>query len=294
MGKIKYYLRLLRPANILTAISDVLAGVALSTASSDAVGIGETDILWLCMATIGLYGGGIVFNDVFDAAIDRFERSERPIPSGKVSVRQAALFGSLFFVFGLLAACTVNVTAGMIAGFIVCAALLYNKWAKHHRLFGPLVMGLCRGANLLLGIAIVSHNLLVMGYIALVPIVYIAAITLISSGEVHGSRKSNTMIATGAYTLVIAAIGLFAYIHHSFAYTLSCLVVLVIVIYPPLFRAMLDTDAGNVGKAVKAGIIGLIVVNAAWAMASSAFVLTGIILLLLPLSICIARFFAVT
>ena len=28
----------------------------------------------LCLATIGLYGGGVVFNDVFDAGLDAVER----------------------------------------------------------------------------------------------------------------------------------------------------------------------------------------------------------------------------
>lgn len=294
MENVKPYLQLLRPANILTAISDVLAGLALSSTLNEAGVHYETNLLLLCMATIGLYGGGIVFNDVFDAMIDREERPERPIPSGKVSVRQATLFGSFFFTLGLLAAFMVNVSAGSIALFIVIAALFYNKWAKHQLLIGPLIMGLCRGANLLLGIAIIPPNLLAIGYIAVVPTLYIASITMISRGEVHGGKKSMAIIAAGIYAFVLAAIALFAYHHHFLVYTLFCLILLMALIYPPLLQVVRNSNAKNSGKAVKAGIIGLILLNAAWAMASGSFMLTGIIFLLLPLSFCTARFFAVT
>ena len=72
-------LRLTRPANIVTAIADILAGVAISGFLRD--GHDYTPVLWLVLSTVGLYGGGVVFNDVFDAKLDAVERPERPIPS---------------------------------------------------------------------------------------------------------------------------------------------------------------------------------------------------------------------
>jgi 4-hydroxybenzoate polyprenyltransferase len=72
--------RLMRPANIVTAYADILAGYA-------AVGATDHRALGLLMiATTGLYGGVVVFNDVFDAKLDAVERPERPIPSGGVSL----------------------------------------------------------------------------------------------------------------------------------------------------------------------------------------------------------------
>src|SRR5690606_42047548 len=76
------YLRLTRPANIVTAIADILAGIAVAGAAAYLTftevhadkGPGISSWLWLCLSTIGLYGGGVAFNDVFDAELDRIER----------------------------------------------------------------------------------------------------------------------------------------------------------------------------------------------------------------------------
>jgi 4-hydroxybenzoate polyprenyltransferase len=75
-------LQLLRPANVTTALADVLAGFAIA-------GLGNRAALpWLLLATAALYAGGIVLNDVFDREIDKLERPDRPIPSaGSASSR---------------------------------------------------------------------------------------------------------------------------------------------------------------------------------------------------------------
>ncbi|OYZ46911.1 MAG: polyprenyltransferase, partial [Sphingobacteriales bacterium 24-40-4] len=75
----------MRPANIATSVADVLAGIAIS---GYFLGAGQEflPVILLCLSTIGLYGGGIVFNDVFDAELDKIERPERAIPSGAVSI----------------------------------------------------------------------------------------------------------------------------------------------------------------------------------------------------------------
>ena len=49
--------------------------------------------------------------------------------------------------------------------------------------------GVCRGLNLLLGISIIPAALTQFWYLGLVPVVYIAAITMISRDEVHGGKK---------------------------------------------------------------------------------------------------------
>ena len=141
------FFRLMRPANIVTSVADVLAGIAISGYFLTF----ETDyfpVLMLCIATIGLYGGGIVFNDVFDADLDKIERPERAIPSGAVKLKEAIFLGAFLLLSGILAAFTIAALSGIIAILIAFFALLYNKYAKHHSFLGPLNMGLCRGLNL--------------------------------------------------------------------------------------------------------------------------------------------------
>ena len=67
----------MRPANIVTAHADILAGYAAAGATNG------VHLVLLLAATTGLYGGGVVFNDVFDAKLDAMERPERPFQAGQ-------------------------------------------------------------------------------------------------------------------------------------------------------------------------------------------------------------------
>lgn len=292
---LKDYMRLLRPANIITAITDVLAGISLSGIFFlDQSQLPLDIIAFLCLSTIGLYGGGIVFNDIFDAPLDRIERPERPIPRGTISIQAALLVGIVFFLIGLTAAFVANPVAGYLAVFIVLAALLYNKWGKHHAILGPPNMGLCRGLNLLLGLSIIPDQVFSMWYIAFVPILYIGAITLISRGEVHGSSKRPLFIAAILYAVVVSVIGLLANYNQYFLLTATVLLAFSWMVYRPLWKAIKDSSGKNIRKAVKAGILGLIIMNAGWALASGAFAVALVMLLMLPLTVWLGRFFAVT
>lgn len=295
MATVKSYLQLMRPANIVTAISDVLAGIAIAL-----LFVPEGSILtWpvlvaLMIATIGLYGGGVVFNDVFDADLDARERPERPIPSGKVPVGAAAWLGAVLFVVGWVAAGTVGILPAGIALAIVVMCLLYDKWAKHHPVAGPLAMGLCRGLNLALGI---SYSLIALGqvwFLAFIPVVYIAAVTTISRGEVHGGQRLPLYLSVVLYSIVAACIVAFGLHYQSGILAVGMVLPFVAFVFPPLIKAIRTLQAGDVGKSVKHGVIGLIFMNAAWTAAAGMWGLTLATLLLFPLSIWLAKRFAVT
>jgi 4-hydroxybenzoate polyprenyltransferase len=289
-------LRLMRPANVVTSVADILAGIAVSGVlinvdlSSGAV----YPIMLLCISTIGLYGGGVVFNDVFDAALDKIERPERPIPTGIISVKEATAFGVILLLTGTICAALVSITSGLLALFITAAALIYNRWSKHHALAGPLNMGLCRGLNLLLGISIANSALQQWWFIAFVPIIYIAAITMISRGEVHGGRKRTLYFAALLYSVVIVAILCFSFTNGMTAWTIVFLLLFAWMIFSKLIKAIQNPLPQNLGKAVKAGVIALILMNAAWAAAFNAVWIALVIILLLPLSLWLAKLFAVT
>src|SRR5688572_25973325 len=147
----------MRLANIVTAVSDILAGVAIAAYASNLAWnqLNSNAVFLLVISTIGLYGGGVVFNDVFDAELDKVERPERPIPSGLISKSFAAFLGASLLLLGIVAAAFVHEEqlslSFLLAVATAIAALVYDKWSKHHPVFGPLNMGICRGLNLALG-----------------------------------------------------------------------------------------------------------------------------------------------
>jgi 4-hydroxybenzoate polyprenyltransferase len=282
----------MRLANVVTAVADVLAGIAISgyfLLHSDFL-----PVLLLCISTIGLYSGGIIFNDVFDAELDAIERPERPIPSGLISKTEATIFGIFFFCIGIVAAAMYQPTSLLLAILIVVACLTYNRWAKHYTMLGPVNMGLCRGLNLLLGISIVAPQLHHWWFLAVIPIIYIASITMISRGEVHGGDKKMLVFGSILYLVVVFSIVGVSISMQNIWLTLAFLVPFAYMIFSPLLRAIKSPTAPNIGKAVKAGVIALILLNAAWASAFGIWQLALLIVLLLPISMWLSKSFAVT
>jgi 4-hydroxybenzoate polyprenyltransferase len=298
--KVTGFLRLMRPANIITAIADILAGISIAghfIGDINAIDVGQ--VLLLVTATIGLYGGGVVFNDVFDAELDKIERPERPIPSGLINVTSATFFALLLLVAGILAASLVHSNgifslSGILAVVTALFAVIYDKWGKHHLLLGPLNMGLCRGLNLLLGMSIIPASLTKYWFLGFVPVIYIGAITMVSRGEVHGGKKNTLYGAMILYLLVIISISLIALSNQSILYAGAFILLLALMIFPPLLRAISNPVGPLIGKAVKAGVIALIIMNAAWSAAFGFTWFALLILSLLPVSLLLAKLFAVT
>ena len=92
----------------------------------------------------------------------------------------------------------------------------------------------------------------------------------------------------------IAAILTVAYYSETFLQTLPFIGFFAFMIFVPLSKAIEKPEGPRIGKAVKSGVISLIIMNAAWAAAFGDLSVAAIILFLLPVSILLARLFAVT
>lgn len=297
--RIRAILELMRPANIITAFADIIAGFAaaggiiiLENGSISAI---PPELAQLLLSTFGLYGGGVVFNDVFDAELDAEERPERAIPSGRVTKSVAILLGSLLLITGVTAAFIVNYTAALLAFGITCFALAYDYWAKHSSIWGPLFMGICRGGNLLLGVAIFPFLLANLWFLALLPIAYIGAITLISQGEVHGGDQTSGYIGLGLVLLVTGALLLLGLqSSYNTLIALPFIIVFGSLVIPSFFKAALTPEPALIKKAVKRGVLSLILLNSALAAGFAGWTMGIITALLLPLSLLTAKLFDVT
>ena len=286
----------MRPANLVTAVADVLAGLSLAVLAGNASPLATGQPVWFLVgSTVGLYGGGVVLNDVFDAQLDAVERPERPIPSGRVTLSQASALGVGLLVLGIALALFYSPATGGIAALIAGLAVFYDRFGKHVAWFGPVNMGLCRGVNLLLGVgASGTSAVLALWWLALVPVVYIAAITMISRGEVHGSSRKTLYIAAGLYLLVSSAQLIVANHAQALLLTVGFVFLHLFLIGKPLIEAIQNPVGPNIGRAVKSGVLSLIVMDAAWVSISGNWPLALGTLLLLPFSVWLAKAFAVT
>ncbi|MGX1639195.1 UbiA-like protein EboC [Sphingobacterium sp. NPDC055431] len=289
---LKPWIQIIRPSNVLTAISDVLAGVALACLFLQQDLPQVNPLIWITISSMCLYTGGIVFNDVFDAALDKVERPERPIPSGRIKKSAASILGTLAFAIGCFLAFQVNMAAFYISLAIVLMCLLYNGQAKHHFLAGPIVMGGCRGLNLLLGMAVLPDSLSYW-YIAIIPIIYIASVTNISRGEVYGSNKTALLVSIGLYSIVILTLLYFTYSSKNYL-ALVFILLFSLMIGSPVSKALKTLQPQDVRKAVKFGVLALILMNASWIAISGHWLLALAVCAILPVSIFLAKKFAVT
>lgn len=288
-SRARAFLELTRPANVTTALADVLAGFAVADARS------LPALAALLVSTACLYAGGVVLNDVFDRGLDARERPERPVPSGRVSARQAAIFGALLLAAGVIAAFAASRAAGGIAAAIGAAVLLYDARLKHHAVFGPVAMGTCRALNLVLGMAAIPGRAAAAWPLALINGGYIAGVTLTSRSEVSGGGRRTiraglvlVAAALAALTAIVAAPA-----HRSLA-GLALVALLAWRVLPAFWRAGRVATPDLIRTAVRRGVLSLALVNAAIAVAYTGMIEALAILALAAAAVWLARRFAVT
>jgi 4-hydroxybenzoate polyprenyltransferase len=291
-AKIKAFMELMRPANVITALTDILAGMSMV---GFLFNLSEIDsVLFLGISTMCLYAGGVVFNDLFDHALDQIERPERALPSGRIKKNEAIFGGIVLLVIGIFCAFWQSNLSGIIAVFITVLALFYDWRGKHMTIFGPLNMGLCRAFNLLLGMSVYEIGVFNYGYLILIPFIYIAAITLVSRGEVHGGTPKTLLFALILFLFVHLSQVYYAYSLGHLFLSLPFILTHFYLIFDKIIIAIKNPIGPNIGKTVKIGVLTLILMNAAWVSLSGQWEMAIFVVLLLPVSILLGKKFAVT
>ena len=288
-AKIRAFIELMRPANVITSLTDVLAGMSIVGFLFNLIDLNS--VLFLGISTMCLYAGGVVFNDVFDHDLDKTERPERALPSGRILKSEAILGGILLLSTGIFCAFWHSSLSGFIAIIISICALFYDWKGKHMRIFGPINMGLCRAFNLLLGMSVYELGVLEHFSVIIIPLIYIAAITLVSRGEVHGG-KAITLYFAGFLFLIVHGSQL--YLAEQVEFALVFVLAHFILIFRKLGVAIKNPIGKNIGLTVKTGVLTLILMNAAWVASSGQWIVALFVLALLPVSLGLARKFVVT
>jgi 4-hydroxybenzoate polyprenyltransferase len=167
-GRVRAWLQLLRAPNLLTVPGDPVAGFLLAVGKNAAPGMAGRLLLAIA-ASLCLYAGGLVLNDVLDLETDRRERPGRPLPAGRMAPRRAGLAAAAMLLTELGLCLVLGSRAREIGIVLTVAILLYDAGGKQAPFFGPLLMGACRGLSLLLGAAAVP------GFAGWPPVVVVAA-----------------------------------------------------------------------------------------------------------------------
>lgn len=258
---LKPYLQLVRLPNVFTAAADSLAGWLLVMASFD----GPGRWLPLCLASMAIYAAGIALNDVFDVELDRIERPNRPLPSGRVSVGMAWRMGVGLLGAGILfAAMSGSVASLCVAGILVGCVLAYDLGIRR-TWFGPIVMGMCRGLNVLLGTSQAERFGGPMAWLAAGSMMlFVVGLTWISRSETRSGRRAGVIV--GGVIEGLAIIGLVvagAKPRGGVPSLAEPFVLLMVILAVSLadIRAAVRPDPATIQHAVKTGVLSLVWLN---------------------------------
>ena len=136
-------LQLIRPLNVLIVGAAVILGLHL--------GGGEGHwVVWIFgpLAAMLVTAFANIDNDLSDVAIDRINRPNRPLVSGRVSSRAAFVFSLTILTIALLSAGVCGKAALILAGGVAVWLVIYNRWAKRRLLIGNVMVAIAGGVPL--------------------------------------------------------------------------------------------------------------------------------------------------
>ena len=171
------YLLLSRVSNLPTVWSNVLAGCVLGA------GAVQPPVFYrLALGVSLLYTSGMFLNDAFDYESDTVSRPDRPLPAGDVSILAALVVGFVLMIVGELIVASQGLsTAPALWGLVLAVAIIYYNVRHKRDVFGPLVMGICRGLVYCLAASAVSSSLRPAVFVAAaVMTLYVLSLTFIA------------------------------------------------------------------------------------------------------------------
>lgn len=180
------WLQLVRAPNLLTVPGDPMAGACLAGALGTTGSVQR--VLVAIVSSLAVYAAGLVDNDLVDLAEDRSARPERPLASGAITEKQARRGRVLLFTVPFLMAGVFRMPFAWLTvqALLVLACLSYNRLKRRFSSLGALLMGGCRGLNMLSGV-VLAPNVCGMVYWPLAVVLswwgYVTGISLFAARE---------------------------------------------------------------------------------------------------------------
>jgi len=293
------WFKLIRVPAVFTAMADVVMGFFFVTPVADFGGSAAVTLVLLVAASSLLYSAGMVLNDVCDYEEDCRDRPERPLPSGRISRRAAAWFGTGLLVGGVLTAAMVSMIIASSApwemAFYLCSAIvLYNLILKR-TWAGPVALGICRAINVLLGMSVLSqHWEFYHFYVAGAVELFVIGVSVMARSETR--RGARGMVLLGI-VLMMAAVGSLAWLPDWRSILVrasawrSIVALLAVLVGWRCWRAVVDPSPAAVQQAVGQSLRSLVVLDAVITAAVAGLVPGVAVLALLVPNVVLSRWF---
>lgn len=205
MGKLKGFMRLIRPVNCVIMGFAVFVGVVLA-------GQNFSSIVWLnvlfgFLTGFTLCAAAMAVNDYYDRKIDAINEPSRPIPSGLVSSSEALVLAAVLSVVGLVFAVLVSVLCLVVALVSLVIVITYVTVGKRSGLPGNFLVSACVATPFVYG------SILALGFVVLNVWFFVSMAFLANTGreitkgvvDVEGDRTGNVGTLAVRYGAKVAA-----------------------------------------------------------------------------------------
>lgn len=153
MSRVKAYLELIRYPLFAIPIVATLPGALIAS---------EGQLTWRVVAAliIAMFGyfAGMIKNDYFHRETDARTNPDRPLPSNRLTPKQALVPASVIYALCVLCGFLLNVKAGLLVMALVAISHLYNAFFKAKGILGSLTLPLGIGLLNVFGALVVSGS----------------------------------------------------------------------------------------------------------------------------------------
>jgi geranylgeranylglycerol-phosphate geranylgeranyltransferase len=142
-SNIKDWILIIRPPNSLMVGFAVLVGIAVSSQPGHQIhSLLSSTAIFGFLAGFSISSFSMITNDVYDFEVDKVNQPNRPVASGRISLRAAKLYAIPFLAIGLAAALLIGPINLGIAGLFATIGWYYNYHGKKLGLGGNSLVAL--------------------------------------------------------------------------------------------------------------------------------------------------------
>jgi geranylgeranylglycerol-phosphate geranylgeranyltransferase len=218
----KAFLIIIRPVNAFITFASVIVAAFICS-------VGEMpwfSVLLASFAAMFTLAAGNIMNDFLDVEIDKVNRPNRPLASGKISKSSAIFLYILLIAVSLILSWFINLNASIIVLITTILLFLYSKYLKRIPLVGNILVGFLTGLVFIFGGIAVNNP-----EAAIIPALFAFLINLIREivkdmEDVEGDEK------TGIKTFPIR----FGFNNSKLLILLLTLILILYTLYPFLIQ----------------------------------------------------------
>jgi geranylgeranylglycerol-phosphate geranylgeranyltransferase len=268
------YIEILRPGNAIMAVIAILLMAVIS-------GKFTSEALMAAVVVFLVTGAGNSINDYFDHKIDAINKPERPIPSGRISLKKALIYSISLSVVGIIIAFAINLLLGIIAFLSSVLMIYYARDLKTKCLIGNLIISFLTGLCFVFG-GIAVDQIMVSIYLGFYAFLMTMAREIVKDMEdregdkeegattlpiVYGNRTSSWlaaffMIIASVTSPILYVIGIFS------VFYLPVLFLAIIIFLYCAISILKDQSIENSRKVSKKTKLGMAITFVAFAVGS--------------------------